>query len=101
MYKVRISFMHTIEVQGQAVDVGGEPLSLRRGWNWLPHLHQSATTLNLGLPAHPYRTGDIIKSIRSFATFYVLPGWIGWFGTLDVLIPGQGYLLQVASGSDG
>ena len=98
--------MYAVNMQTpQKLRISGTPLTLPRtitvggrgSWTFLPCPYLTPRPLAAGMPtgitygADP-ATSDRIKSQFSFSSFY--PGY-GWFGNLDNIQPGEGYMLWV------
>lgn len=65
------------------------------GWNMIPYLLSDELPLPDALSPDSMLEGDTIKSQTSSARVYKLAsGDLIWYGTLDRLRPGEGYMLQ-------
>jgi len=101
---VSLAEMYAVNMGGSggALAVSGTPVSLpmditlRGGWTFLPMPYQVDMSVDQGLPAFAYETGDELKSQLAFSGFYES---YGWFGTLTTLSPGAGYKLKTTGGS--
>jgi hypothetical protein len=99
MYKFRLAKAGQLKYRGEPIDPFTHPISLETGWNWISFLGQNLIPINEALSnVAGLQVGDVIKSQKQFA-IYAGSG-IGWVGSLQVMMPGEGYLYNAAgSGS--
>ncbi len=91
MYMIQITTSADLVFEGIPVDFQNTPISLSTGWNWIGYLPQLPNTLNEAL----YSIGDLgslFKNQTGFATYYE---GFGWYGGLEELSPGGGYMLKM------
>jgi len=93
-YAVKLSEAATLHTSGLPV-ILPKVIELSDGWTWIPCPYPTSVVVAVGLPSVTYEQGDSVKSQREFAEFY---SGYGWFGSLSMLDPGQGYRLKVAQG---
>jgi hypothetical protein len=93
-YMIGINSESTLNFSGMPVDPS-EPISLSTGWNWISYKPQTTIDINTALGS--ISTGIFIKDQSSFSDFYA--GW-GWFGTLNEMSPGSGYMLRMDTAED-
>jgi len=96
MYKLDLANAGTAAIDGTPADPTALPLSIKLGWNWIGFIPQFNISANEALASYGPQDGDIVKSQRAFSIYYT---GIGWVGTLNVLQPGLGYMLQSAKNS--
>jgi len=94
MYLLKVAAATQISVTGTPVALP-KTLTINEGWSWIPSPYQTAVSLSDGIPSYNYVQGDHIKSQMQFSEFY---SGYGWFGSLSMLNPGEGYKLRVSSG---
>ncbi len=96
MYKISLSKVSVVSVNGTPVNPDSTKVSITAGWNWIGFVPQYNISVNEALASYGPVDGDIVKSQRAFSIFYT---GIGWIGTLTTMTPGNGYMLQTASAS--
>ena len=69
-----------------------DPITLRRGWNWIPNPYVFRRYIFNGLPGTFVEGDRIVSKEDGFAVY----DEGSWTGDLDVLAPGQGYLFYNA-----
>lgn len=92
MYQMKTSKIDTIVYSGTTLVPEVNPIPLVTGWNhigYIPDLTMDVTNALRNLVPNP---SDIIKSQSAFSMYDSRTGWIG---TLDVMKPGEGYMLKV------
>ena len=66
------------------------PVSVNTGWNWIGYVESTEMAITDALDNLAKSDDDIVKSYADgFATYY---DGAGWWGTLTMLRPGQGYM---------
>ncbi|MCF7918989.1 MAG: choice-of-anchor J domain-containing protein [Candidatus Cloacimonetes bacterium] len=91
-YKLDVSNNTTFEYTGIPVDLNDTIYNLSSGWNWISYAPQvpEATSYALeGLNG----AGSYIKSQTQYSTYYA---GMGWFGTLNNMVPLAGYMLDMS-----
>ena len=81
----------SFEITGQPVNLVNAPVKIEPGWNWIGYLQTSSLSVNEALSSVTFNTGDVIKSQQQFAIYDAL---LGWKGTLSLLEPQKGYMLN-------
>lgn len=94
-YKMKVRTAQPLVYGGGSSLAPDVELPLTVGWNWLPCLLPADTVLNEALPQHRFVDGDFLKSKDGKVAFFSNGHWRG---NLNVLQPGQGYMLRVAKG---
>ena len=75
-----------------------QQISVVPGWNWISfNVEGESMAVNDVLSSLASAEGDKIKTLGPYADYYE---GFGWFGSLEVLNPGTGYLLNSAEGGD-
>lgn len=97
IYMLRVSRDMVVEVRGLAADKVPE-LTFRHGWNNLPCLFEANTPLDAAMADYfnAAKNGDIITGYYQFAVFDNKQ----WVGSLETLIPGEGYMLYRQDAND-
>lgn len=92
MYQMKSSKLDTIVFSGTSLEPEATPISLRTGWNFIGYIPDLTMSVKDALRRFVPTQSDIIKSQDAFAMY---DPRIGWLGTLDVMQPGEGYMLKV------
>ena len=95
-YKINMSADDLLSFSGAPVDPQ-TAISLIPGWNWISYLPQGSLEIGVALGNLEASAEDVIKTLGPFAVYY---DDFGWYGSLEVLNPGTGYLINSASGGD-
>ena len=90
IYMMNVSSSMVLEVRGLATGQAPE-LTFHHGWNSLPCLFEANTPLDAAMADYfnAAKDGDIITGYYQFAVFDNKQ----WVGSLETLIPGEGYML--------
>ena len=94
MYKIKMVVPATLTITGIPVDLGSAPISLIAGWNWIGYLPQNPGALNVALESLGTDAEFVASQSDGTSTNYSAQGG-DWYGTLQTLEPGNGYLLQM------
>jgi hypothetical protein len=98
-YMLRLSEPGTIVHAGTPAPID-TPVPVGSGWNWIGYVPQETgfvTETLCGLDALEFLTeGDQVKSQPAFAEY----SGGGWYGSLDSLRAGEGYMLYLSSAPD-
>lgn len=97
IYMLHVSRNMVLEVRGEAADKV-PTLTIRHGWNNLPCLFEANTPLAAAMTDYfnAAKDGDIITGYYQFAIFDNKR----WVGSLETLIPGEGYMLYRQDAKD-
>ena len=93
-YKINTNSPCVASITGLPVNPDNHPITLKTGWNWIgfPSTQNvSVATALSGLEAAP---DDIIKGRNGYASYYAENGYNGWYGTINTLESGQGYMYR-------
>jgi hypothetical protein len=95
MYKIDISAACEIVLEGTALNPADHPVTIDHGVNWIAyplHTEMSLTNAFNGFAVN----GDMVKS-KDISSSY---NGIRWRGTLNTLVPGNGYVYKSAGSDD-
>ena len=95
-YRVNARHQSTFTVEGTAVNCAQTPIPIRKGWNWIGYLPLQTMSLADALADIEPASGDIIKSKTAFAVY----DGSQWFGTLNRMTPGEGYMYLSHAAAD-
>lgn len=93
LYKIKVLNNTGISFSGKPVDINSKQIPVVSGWNWIGYLPQDTLPVNIALSSLQLNNLDYIKNQSSSATYY---SEYGWFGSLNNLIPNQGYMLRLS-----
>ena len=96
MYKVLTNAPCNAPIMGPMASPSTHPITINSGWNWIGYPSNQSVSLNEAMAGFQAEDDDIIKSRNNgYATYY--DG--SWFGTLNSLVPGSGYMYKSNSGA--
>ncbi len=91
MYMINVEHADDYAVTGNVAYPTDHTIRLTEGWNWVGYVQNNIMELNEALVNMPASDEDIIKSLNGFAIYYED---YGWWGELQNLQPGQGYMIR-------
>ncbi len=92
MYQIKISNTDTIVYSGEQIVPEENPITLTTGWNHIGYIPDLAMDVNDALRLYVASNSEIIKSQYAFSMY---DERVGWLGTLELMQPGLGYMLNV------
>lgn len=92
MYKIRTSAACTAELVGDLALAESHPITLNSGWSWIGFLSNQPVDINTALSGITPEPNDIIKGRNGSATYISYNEYHLWYGQLNTLQPGQGYM---------
>ncbi len=95
LYKIKAVDPCGVSYMGVPVDAASTPIDIVPGWNWIGYLPQCIIPIADALDALNLEAGDYIKNQTESATYY---DGFGWYGSLEELTPGEGYMLKKTTG---
>ncbi|MEA1973218.1 MAG: hypothetical protein U9N34_08000, partial [Candidatus Cloacimonadota bacterium] len=98
MYLMSVAETDTLEIVGYPINIETDTISVVEGWNWISYLPQTAmVTSNALYSLEGAATGDVIKSQDHYAQFVEN---YGWYGSLQFMVPFEGYLLKLTNAGE-
>lgn len=91
MYKMQLSTKTDFNLIGLALDTKSLPQTMHPGYNWIGTLASSVMSVDEAFAELAPEPGDRVKSRTAFAEFSN-KGY--WEGTLESIVPGQGYIYR-------
>jgi hypothetical protein len=91
-YQIKINKVDTIVFGGTSLIPENTPLSVSTGWNYIGYIPDLTMDVKEAMRLYSAQESDIVKSQDAFAMY---DSRTGWLGTLDVMKPGEGYMLKV------
>ena len=95
-YLLKLGEEDTLTRIGYPIDVELDTITINEGWNWVGYTPQESYLINDALASLDtvVITGNIVKSQTGYAQF--LESY-GWYGSMNYMDPGEGYLINTAS----
>ena len=93
-YKVQASRMFNSSYRGHLYNTATTPVSLHKGWNWVAYPYVERASV--GSVIKNAEEGDYIASQTGFAEY----SEHSWEGSLESLVPGEGYLYKSQTNKD-
>lgn len=97
MYKINMSTGYNAAVTGYLTNVSSHPITINSGWNWIGFPMNHSVGVTEALSSFSPAIDDILKGRNGYTTYYSYNGTTGWFGSLNTLEPGCGYMYQSQS----
>ncbi len=91
MFKIKLAESNTLLLSGSEVGIDTWYFDVKNGWNWLAYPLSNNVSVNEALALLNANEGDVIKNQQTFAIYDPV---VGWSGTLDYMIAGEGYMLK-------
>jgi hypothetical protein len=92
MYQIKLSQEDTIIYSGESIVPEDFPSSLSAGWNHIAYIPDLAMDVNDALRLYVPNPSEVIKSQYAFAMY---DSRAGWLGTLNLMEPGLGYMINI------
>lgn len=101
MYMVRSNTGFDATLTGRLASASNHPITIKNGWNWIGFPSINNVSLSTALSGFTPEANDQIKSKDSgYSTYVVYGSSAMWFGTLNTLQSGQGYMYYSNSNSN-
>ena len=84
----------TIQLQGPMSNPTNHPITINPGWNWIGYPCAEEMTLEEAFYNFTPEVDDKIKNSEGTSEYDA--EW-GWFGDVETLVPGQGFMYYSAS----
>ena len=97
MYLIKVSSNCSVSLEGTAIDVTDQSIALSHGNNWIGYYGTQTMSVNAALANLQATVGDKITGQDGKVATY---SSYGWSGTLQNLVPGEGYLYNSKATSD-
>jgi hypothetical protein len=99
MYMIRTNTACEAVITGHVGPFSQFPITVNSGWNWIGYPGQLSISLSDALSGFAAEPNDQIKSKNDgFSTYVVYGNAALWYGSLNELVPGQGYMYKSNSG---
>ena len=97
MYKINMNSSSSAAVTGYLVSTSNHPITIGNGWNWIGFPLNQSVGVAEALSGFSPAVDDVLKGRNSYTTYFSNNGTTGWFGSLNTLEPGYGYMYQSQS----
>ena len=97
-YRVQANAACTVQLQGSLIDPADYPITLNPGWTWMGFPWSQSVSVESALQGFEPEANDFIKGRNAYTMYYAEGGYSMWFGPLNSLEPGQGYVYYSNSG---
>lgn len=91
-YKFYVNAEDTLVIKGDVIDPTSRTISMVEGWNWIGFVSIRNQGITQALGNLNPMEGDQIKGRSAFAVY--VNDALGWQGTLQTLLPGEGYMYK-------
>ena len=88
MYMIRMATACMVELQGIPANPASHAITINPGWNWIGFPCNEEVNVMDAFASFAAEEDDRLKSREAYTEF----DGDGWFGTLTMLVPGQGYM---------
>lgn len=95
MYMVRTNTACEAFMTGNLASFSQHPITINNGWNWIGFPSNESVSVSTALGSLTPEANDQIKSkSNGFSTYIVYGSNAMWYGTLNTLEPGHGYMYK-------
>ena len=94
MYMIRTNADCAASLTGQLASPANHPVTINPGWNWIGYPNPQGVSVATAMSGFTPAANDVIKGRFNYTTYYNENGSSLWYGTLNSLEPGQGYMYQ-------
>ena len=94
MYMIRTSAACDAVIVGDATLPSNHPITINGGWNWIGYPCSQSVSVDAAMAGFTPEPNDVIKGRSSASMYLSYGGYQGWYGQLNTLEPGQGYMYR-------
>ena len=94
MYKIRTNAACEATVVGVPAVPENHPISINSGWNWIGFPCNQNVSVDVAMSNFTPENNDVIKGRTGFTTYYSDNNYNMWYGTLNILEVGKGYMYR-------
>ena len=94
MYKIRTNAACEATVVGVPAVPENHPISINSGWNWIGFPCNQNVSVDVAMSGFTPENNDVLKGRNGFTTYYSDGNYNMWYGTLNTLEPGRGYMYR-------
>jgi hypothetical protein len=93
MYTIKLGDSLALQFAGIPIHEDSDQISVSEGWNWIGYTRMDSISINEAFQSLTLHEMDYIKDQASSSTYY---SDYGWFGTLNNLENGNGYMIKLS-----
>lgn len=94
MYMIRTNAECNAIIAGDIATPSDHPISINSGWNWMGFPVNHDVNVEVAMSGFTPENNDVIKGRNGYTTYYSDGNYNMWFGTLNTLEPGKGYMYR-------
>ena len=94
MYKVRTNANCNAIISGSFALPESHPITINSGWNWIGFPCNQNVSVDVAMSNFTPENNDVIKGRTGFTTYYSDNNYNVWYGTLNTLEVGKGYMYR-------
>lgn len=94
MYKIRTNAACNAIIAGDLASPSNHPITINSGWNWIGFPYNQNVSVDVALSGFTPANNDIIKGRNGYTTYYSDANYSMWYGTLNTLESGKGYMYR-------
>ena len=94
MYKIRTNATCNATVAGALAMPSSHPINIKNGWNWIGFPCNQNVNVDVAMSGFTPENNDILKGRNGFTTYYSDENYSMWYGTLNTLEVGKGYMYR-------
>lgn len=94
MYKIRTNAACNAIIVGDLASPADHPITINSGWNWIGFPCNQNVGVDVALSGFTPANNDIIKGRNGYTTYYSDANYSMWYGTLNTLESGKGYMYR-------
>ena len=94
MYMINTNAACNVTISGYVANPANHPITIVPGWNWVGYPSAYAMNVETAMEGFNPENNDIIKGREGFTSYYAEGGESMWFGSLNSLEPGHGYMYK-------
>ena len=94
MYMINTNAACNVTISGYVANPANHPITIVPGWNWVGYPSAYAVNVETAMEGFNPENNDIIKGREGFTSYYAEGGESMWFGSLNSLEPGHGYMYK-------
>ena len=98
MYKIRTNAACNAVMFGPEALPADHPITINGGWNWIGYPCNRSQSINVAMSGFTPEPNDVIKSRTATSTYVSYGSESLWYGTLNTMEPGQGYMYKSNTG---
>ena len=94
MYKIRTNAACNASIVGSLSVPANHPITIKNGWNWVGFPCNQNVSVDVAMAGFTPENNDVLKGRNGYTTYYSDGNYNMWYGTLNTLEPGKGYMYR-------